>query len=66
MTSNLRSVPAFVASSGFTPGQVRWWIHKANENGLQELGAVVRIGRRVFLDLDAFDRWIDSQRSVTA
>jgi hypothetical protein len=28
---------------------------------MAEAGAVVRVGRRVFLDVDGFDRWITAQ-----
>lgn len=31
-------------------------------NGLQEMGAIVRVGRRVLIDEDAFFRWIASQQ----
>lgn len=32
-------------------------------NGLAEAGAIVRIGRKVLIDLDAFEAWIDSRAS---
>lgn len=66
MARNLKSVPAFIAETGFTPGQVRWWIFNAKQNGLSKLGVIIRIGRRVYIDTDAFDRWIDAQREVAA
>lgn len=31
-------------------------------NGMIELGVIVRIGRRVLIDADAYFRWIDSQQ----
>lgn len=30
-------------------------------NGLAEAGAIIRIGRKVLLDLDAFDAWLGSR-----
>ena len=27
-------------------------------NGLEEAGAIIRIGRKVLIDLDAFDAWL--------
>ncbi len=30
-------------------------------NGLREAGAIIRIGRKVLIDTDAFDNWIHSQ-----
>ena len=35
-------------------------------NGLLEAGAIVRVGRKVLIDLDAFDAWFDSLRSILA
>lgn len=32
-------------------------------NGLAEAGAIVRLGRRVLIDLDRFEDWLDSHRS---
>lgn len=61
MQRNLKTVAAFAADTPFTESQVRWWIFNADNNGLGDAGAVVRIGRRVYLDADAFDRWIDAQ-----
>ena len=61
MTRNLQSVAAFTASGPFSTGQVRWWIFCAEQNGLAAEGAIVRVGRRVYIDVAAFDRWIDSQ-----
>lgn len=33
-------------------------------NGLAEAGAIKRIGRKVLIDLDAFEAWIDSRASA--
>ncbi len=30
-------------------------------NGLAAAGAIVRVGRRVLIDLDAFEDWLDSR-----
>lgn len=32
-------------------------------NGLAEHGAIVRLGRRVLLDLDGFESWLDSHKA---
>ena len=61
MNRNLKTVAAFAAHGPFTESQLRWWIFCEAENGLAASGAVVRVGRRVYLDVDAFDRWIDGQ-----
>ena len=31
-------------------------------NGLKESGAIIRIGRRVLIDLDCFDAWVVGHR----
>ena len=61
MARNLKSVSQFAASSAFTEPQIRWWLHMAEHNGMKAAGAVVRVGRRVYLDEDGFDRWIADQ-----
>ena len=60
---NLRTVKQVVERNPgvLTEAVVRWWIFNAAKNGLG--GAVVRIGRRVYLDQPAFDSWIASQRA---
>ena len=61
MNRNLKTVAAFAAPGPFTESQLRWWIFTAAQNGLAESGAVVRVGRRVYLDTNAFEKWVDSQ-----
>lgn len=60
MQRNLKSVAQFATDSPFTEAQVRWWIFNATTNGLQS--AIVRIGRRVYIDVDAFALWVESQQ----
>ncbi len=65
MTTELRRPDAFCQEHPeFTTGQVRWWIHNSSDNGLAELGAIVRIGRAVYLDVPRFFKWIDKHRSA--
>lgn len=33
-------------------------------NGLAEAGAIIRLGRKVLIDVDRFDRWLDAHRTV--
>lgn len=61
MARNLKTVSQFAAQSAFTEPQLRWWIFHAAENGMTAAGAVVRVGRRVYLDADGFDRWLVAQ-----
>lgn len=44
----------------FSEGSLRWLIFHACQNGLDE--ALVRVGRRVFIDEDAFNAWLERGR----
>jgi hypothetical protein len=46
----------------FTESSLRSLIFHSKANGLE--AAVVRIGRRVLIDTDEFDRWLGRQRKV--
>ena len=58
----------------FTQAALRNLIFKADSrestkgtilgNGLIEAGAIIRLGRKVLLDEDAFFLWIDKQKSI--
>jgi hypothetical protein len=61
MTRNLETVAAFADRGPFTAGQIRWFIFCAEQNGLAKAGAIVRVGRRVYIDTGKFDAWIDGQ-----
>lgn len=58
----------------FTQAAIRDLIFKAADrfnskgdripgNGLAEAGAILRVGRKVLIDLDAFESWLDSRAS---
>ena len=32
-------------------------------SGMQEAGAIIRLGRKLLIDLDRFDAWLDSHRT---
>lgn len=66
MTRNLKSVADFAEATPFSESQVRWWIFQAEQNGLRNAGAIIRIGRRVYIDTDAFDRWLTAQQQGAA
>ena len=61
MRRNLIAIADKAKNGPFTLGQVRWWVFNEHNNGLAAADAVVRIGRRVYLDEDRFDDWIESQ-----
>jgi hypothetical protein len=61
--ANLRTVQQVAeAYPAFTEGGLRWLIFNAEENGFSS--AIVRVGRRVLIDLEELDRWIDARRQA--
>jgi hypothetical protein len=62
VSRNLKRVNQFLADHPeFTAGQLRWWIFRASDNGMDGHGVIVRIGRAVWINEDAFDRWVAIQ-----
>lgn len=61
MERKLQTVSDFAKNSPISESGLRWHIFNAATNGLAKHKAIVRIGRRVYIDPAAFDRWIDSQ-----
>lgn len=62
-TKNLLTISQFSERyPAFPQGGLRWKIFNAPNNGLQESGAIKRVGRRVYIDPDAFFDWIDSKQ----
>lgn len=45
----------------FTPGQIRHFLTKRHRNGLEN--AIRKIGKRIYVRLDLFQSWIESQGS---
>ena len=66
MPRHLKSVSQFASESPWTEAQLRWFIFNSDTNGMTAAGALVRLGRRVFLDVEGFDRWIDAQQAPQA
>jgi len=63
MTRTIRTVAQFCDENpAFSQNSVRWLIFNARANGLGEAGAIVRLGRRVYVDVDAFFGWLESQQ----
>ena len=63
MTRKLTRLRDFADRGPFTEGSLRWLVFNESSNGLREAGAIVRLGRRVFIDEAKFDGWIDSQNA---
>lgn len=60
----------------FTPASIRHYVFESKPrkdsrgrplptNGLDEAGAIIRVGRKVLIDLDAFDAWVQSHKART-
>jgi hypothetical protein len=63
---HLRTVAQFAREhDAFREPSLRWLIFNAEENGLAQAGAIVRIGRRVYLDVERFFAWVDAQQPAS-
>jgi len=49
----------------FSEGQIRSFIFRAKDNGLEDIGAIIRIGRRVYIDIPRFFKWVEGHRTGT-
>lgn len=43
-------------NGAFTVAGLRWWIFNEKTNGFSQ--CVIRIGRKILIDLDAFEQWV--------
>jgi len=50
----------------FSVGSLRSLIFNASSNGLNESGAIVRVGRKILLSEIKFFDWIEAQRELKA
>ena len=59
---NLKTVKQLAAETGpvMTVGKLRWWVFHAGRNGLSH--AIVKIGGRLYIDVDQFNVWLEAQR----
>ena len=62
MTRKLTRLREFAERGPFTEGSLRWLVFNEASNGLREAGAIVRLGRRVFIDEDKFDHVQQAKR----
>lgn len=57
----LVTVDQFCADNpAFSKGSMRWLLFQRDSNGLHR--AIVKVGRRVLIDVDKFFQWIDDQQ----
>lgn len=64
MARTLKTIRQFADETPFPENQLRAWIARASENGFQKFGLPVRVGRRVYIDPEAFYRWVDAQQNA--
>ncbi len=57
--SSVKKIPELYPDSGFTISSIRWLIFNEKQNGFSK--CVRRIGRKILIDLDEFESWIDTQ-----
>lgn len=47
-----------------TEGGLRWEIFNSDKNGLDKSGAIIRRGRKLFLDADRYFCWLYNQNEA--
>lgn len=57
--SSVKNLPGKYPDAGFTESSIRWLIFNGNENGFNS--CVVRLGRKVLIDLEKFEQYMDEQ-----
>lgn len=57
--STVKNLPSLYPDAGFTESSIRWLLFNAKENGFS--CCVVRVGRKILIDLTRFEEWLDIQ-----
>lgn len=52
------------AHPAISEGSLRWQIFRRRDNGLDDAGALVRIGSRIMIDVDRYYAWLDAQQTM--
>ncbi|HAU1183356.1 TPA: hypothetical protein JBI17_11515 [Legionella pneumophila] len=55
--ARVKKIPEFYPA--FTESSIRWLIFNEHQNGFSR--CVKRIGKKILLDLDQFESWIDER-----
>ena len=62
MTHNLKTVSQFSKEyPAFPIGGLRWQIFNEDKNGLKASGAIMRVGRKVLINVDRYFDWLYGQ-----
>jgi hypothetical protein len=59
---NLRTVQQIAATTPISESGWRFHLRNRHENGLD--AAVVRVGKRLFFDVDRLGEWLETRREV--
>jgi len=63
MIHNFKTVAQFAEENpAFPIGGLRWQIFNEDKNGLRASGAIMRVGRKVLINVDLYFDWIESQQ----
>lgn len=57
--TTVKNLPKSYPYADFNEGGIRWLIFNANDNGFSK--CIVRAGRKVLIDLDLFEKWLDEK-----
>ncbi|CAB4128464.1 hypothetical protein UFOVP270_16 [uncultured Caudovirales phage] len=56
--ATIKKIPILYPDA-FTESSIRWLVFNEKQNGFSK--CIRRIGRKVLIDLDSFESWIDTQ-----
>jgi len=54
---SVKNFPSVYPGADFTESSIRWLIHNRKKNGFDM--CMIRLGRKILIDLDKFEEWID-------
>ncbi|AUM12471.1 hypothetical protein [Ketobacter alkanivorans] len=57
--ATVRNTSLKYPDANITESSLRWLIFNGSENGFNQ--CIVRIGRKILIDLDKFESWLDEQ-----
>jgi len=61
--TDLRTIKQLAQENpAFTEASLRWLVFNARQNGLD--AAIVRVGRRVLIDVQKLDVWLEARREA--
>jgi hypothetical protein len=55
--SSVKNFPSIYPDAEFTEAGIRWLIFNKEKNGFHK--CVIKVGKKVLIDLDRFEKWLD-------